>query len=275
VTPPGGSPDEGASVARSIGAAAGGPAPEGAAIEFRRVVRAYPGGPRILDGLDLDVRRGETLILIGPSGCGKTTALKLINRLAEADSGEVRVDGRDVKAWDPFVLRRRIGYVIQETGLFPHMDIARNVEVVPRLLGWDEKRRGERTDEMLRLVGLDPAAHRHKLPHELSGGQRQRAGVARALAADPPVVLMDEPFGALDPITRARLQEDFGSLARSLAKTIVFVTHDIVEAFRLGTRIALMRSGRVHQIGRPADFQERPADDFVRDFVASGSHAAR
>lgn len=242
-------------------------------IEFRGVTRTYPGGPRILDGMDLAVLRAETLILIGPSGCGKTTALKLINRLAEADSGEVTVEGRDVRKWDPFVLRRRIGYVIQETGLFPHFDVAGNVEVVPRLLGWDARRRAERTDELLRLVGLDPARHRHKMPHELSGGQRQRVGVARALAADPPIVLMDEPFGALDPITRARIQEDFGALTRSLGKTIVFVTHDIVEAFRLGTRIALMKSGRVHQIGTASDFTERPADGFVREFVSSGAHA--
>jgi len=243
------------------------------AVEFRDVVRTYPGGPRILDGLNLAIVRGETLVLIGPSGCGKTTALKLINRLAEADSGGVTVDGRDVMAWDPYDLRRHVGYVIQETGLFPHFDIARNVEVVPRLLGWDEKRRSARADEMLKLVGLDPAQVRRRMPHELSGGQRQRVGVARSLAADPPIVLMDEPFGALDPITRVKLQDDFSALARALRKTIVFVTHDITEAFRLATRIALMKNGRVHQLGRAADFKDRPADDFVRDFVASGSHA--
>ncbi len=246
---------------------------DGAAVEFRGVTKSYAGGPRVLDGFDLTIRRGETTILIGPSGCGKTSALKLINRLHEADAGSVTVAGRDVRAWDPFQLRRGIGYVIQESGLFPHVDVARNVETVPRLLGWDVRRRAERTDELLRLVGLDPALHLHKLPHELSGGQRQRVGVARALAADPPIVLMDEPFSALDPITRARLQEDFGALARKLGKTIILVTHDILEAFRLGTRIALMKSGRVHQMGTAADLRERPADDFVREFVASGAHA--
>jgi osmoprotectant transport system ATP-binding protein len=245
----------------------------GDVVVFREVVRSYPGGPRVLDGLSLAVRRGETLILIGPSGCGKTTALKLINRLGETDAGSVTVDDRDVREWDPFTLRRRIGYVIQETGLFPHMDVARNVEVVPSLLGWDARRRSSRTDEMLRLVGLDPAEVRLKMPHELSGGQRQRVGVARALAADPPIVLMDEPFGALDPITRTRLQSDFAALARSLAKTIVFVTHDIVEAFRIGTRIALLDRGRIRQVGDAADFRERPADAFVREFVQSGTHA--
>jgi len=243
------------------------------AIVFSNVVRRHDGGPRVLDGFSLTVRRGETMILIGPSGCGKTTALKLVNRLGAADSGTVAVEGRDVSAWDPFVLRRRIGYVIQETGLFPHLDVGRNVEVVPRLLGWDAPRRAARADEMLRLVGLDPAEVRRKMPHQLSGGQRQRVGVARALAGDPPIVLMDEPFGALDPITRANLQADFGSLARSLGKTIVFVTHDIVEAFRLGTRIALLKGGRVHQLGAASDFRELPVDDFVREFVASGSHA--
>jgi osmoprotectant transport system ATP-binding protein len=246
-----------------------------AAIELRGVVRSYPGGPKVLDGLDLTVRSGETLILIGPSGCGKTTALKLVNRLATADSGSVVVEERRVEDWDPFVLRRRIGYVIQETGLFPHFDVARNVEVVPMLLGWDESRRSARTTEMLELVGLDPSEVRGKMPHELSGGQRQRVGVARALAADPPIVLMDEPFGALDPVTRMKLQEDFTALARRLTKTIVFVTHDIAEAFRIGTRIALMKAGRVHQIGTAADLRNEPRDAFVRDFVASGSHAVR
>jgi osmoprotectant transport system ATP-binding protein len=241
-------------------------------IAFRGVVRTYEGGPPVLDGFDLSILAGETMILIGPSGCGKTTALKLINRLSDADEGTIRVEGRDVKEWDPYVLRRRIGYVIQETGLFPHFDVSRNVEVVPRLLGWETGRIARRVDEMLGLVGLDPGEHRHKMPHELSGGQRQRVGVARALAADPPILLMDEPFGALDPITRARLQEDFADLARRVHKTIVFVTHDITEAFRIGTRIALMEGGRAHQIGTPSEFRENPADDFVREFVASGAH---
>jgi osmoprotectant transport system ATP-binding protein len=248
--------------------------PPAPAITFDKVVRSYGGHPPVLDRFDLLIQRGETLVLIGPSGCGKTTALKLINRLVETDAGSVQVDGRDVRSWDPFELRRGIGYVIQETGLFPHFDVARNVELVPRLLGWEPARRSERADEMLLLVGLEPERFRHQFPHELSGGQRQRVGVARALAANPSVLLMDEPFGAVDPVTRSRLQKDFAALADTLGKTIVFVTHDIMEAFRLGTRIALMKGGRVHQLGTPADLKERPVDGFVREFVASGSHHA-
>jgi osmoprotectant transport system ATP-binding protein len=251
----------------------GGRAGSDFAVEMRGVTRAYPGGRAVLDGIDLAVRRAETMVLIGPSGSGKTTLLKLVNRLGEADRGEVLVEGRDVRSWDLYELRRRTGYVIQESGLFPHFDVAANVEVVPRLLGWDAARRARRADEMLRLVGLDPPAFRHKMPAEISGGERQRVGVARALAADPPLLLMDEPFGALDPITRSKLQEDFAALARALGKTILFVTHDIVEAFRLGSRIALMKEGRLRQVGTRADLVERPADAFVREFVASGSHA--
>jgi osmoprotectant transport system ATP-binding protein len=232
------------------------------------VGRIY-AGRAVLDGFSLQVRRGETLVLLGASGCGKTTALKMINRLVEATSGRVTVDGKDVRQWDPIRLRRRTGYVIQEGGLFPHLDVERNIELVPKLEGWDRPRRERRVTELLAMVGLDPDAYRRRKPHELSGGEKQRVGVARALAADPPVLLMDEPFGALDPITRARLQREFCELARHIGRTIIFVTHDILEAYRLATRIAVMKDGRVRQVGTPDEIRHAPADDFVKEFVTS------
>ena len=238
------------------------------AIEFDSVSKIYDGRV-VLDRLTLSVRTGETLVLLGTSGCGKTTALRMINRLTEPTSGTVMVAGRRVTTWDPISLRRRTGYVIQDAGLFPHFTVERNIALVPRLLGWDMGRQAARVTELLEMVGLNPAHYRTMLPHQLSGGERQRVGVARALAADPPVLLMDEPFGALDPITRARLQREFGELARHLARTIVFVTHDIVEAYRLGTRIAVLADGRVRQIGTPGEIRDNPVDDFVREFVTS------
>ncbi|HET6373742.1 MAG TPA: ATP-binding cassette domain-containing protein [Candidatus Polarisedimenticolia bacterium] len=238
------------------------------AISFHDVRKSYEGRS-VLDGVTFEIQRGETLVLLGSSGCGKTTALKMVNRLVEPTSGTVRVDGRDVKDWDPIRLRRGTGYVIQEAGLLPHLDVERNVEMVPRLEGWDAGRRARRVAELLELVGLDPGLYRHKQPRQLSGGERQRVGVARALAADPPVLLMDEPFGALDPITRARLQHEFMQLARRLAKTILFVTHDLLEAFRLATRVAVMKDGRIRQIGTAEEIRSYPADDFVREFIAS------
>jgi len=215
------------------------------------------------------VPAGEVCVLIGPSGCGKTTTMRVINRMIEPDRGTVHVAGRDVMSVDPVELRRSIGYVIQQIGLFPHWSIAQNVGTVPRLLGWDEARIAQRTDELLALVGMEPSQYRDRYPRELSGGQRQRVGVARALAADPPVMLMDEPFGAIDPITRARLQDEFLNILRSLRKTVVFVTHDIDEALKMGDRIAIMRDGALVQYDTPEAILARPADGFVESFVGS------
>ena len=211
-------------------------------IRLEQVSKSF-GATVAVDALDLDVPAGEICVLVGPSGCGKTTTLRMINRLIEPTSGRIFLDGEDVTHVDPVGLRRRIGYVIQQVGLFPHQTVAENVATVPRLLGWDRPRIGTRVDELLELVGLDPRAFGSRYPSELSGGQRQRVGVARALGADPPVLLMDEPFGAIDPITRDRLQGEFLRLQQELHKTVVFVTHDIVEAVRLGDRIALLATG--------------------------------
>ena len=236
------------------------------AIAFRGVT--YRAQGRVLLGpLDLEVRRGETLVLLGRSGSGKTTALKLINRLLEESEGAVLVDGRPTREWDAITLRRHIGYVIQETGLFPHYTVEKNVGLVPRLLGKPEPEIRERVDAMLRLVDLDPQEFCRRYPHQLSGGQRQRVGVARALAADPPILLMDEPFGALDPVTRAELQHEFRELAARLEKAIVFVTHDLREALFLGTRIGLFADGRLVGSYEPDEFlhsQDPEAQAFVR-----------
>jgi osmoprotectant transport system ATP-binding protein len=240
-------------------------------IQYEEATKRYGPGPPALDCLTLDVPDGETCVLVGPSGGGKTTALKMVNRLVEPTSGRVLIDGRDVAAGDPVALRRGIGYVIQQVGLFPHLDVAANVATVPRLLGWDRRRIDARVDELLDLVGLDTATYRHRRPDELSGGQRQRVGVARALAADPPVLLMDEPFGAVDPVTRSRLQDEFLRLQRQLRRTVVLVTHDIDEALRLGDRLAVLATGgRLEQYGTPAEVLARPATPFVADFVGAG-----
>jgi osmoprotectant transport system ATP-binding protein len=225
-----------------------------AASEFEEASYQLANGKALLRSLNLSVAGGETLVLLGRSGAGKTTALKLINRLLEPSGGVVRVEGRETIEWDAIALRRRIGYVIQEAGLFPHYTVAENVAVVPRLEKWPEDRQRRRVRELLALVGLDPNEFSKRYPHELSGGQRQRVGVARALAADPPILLMDEPFGALDPLTRGEVRREFQELQARLGKTIVIVTHDISEALLLGTRIGLMEAGELRGVYSPREF---------------------
>jgi osmoprotectant transport system ATP-binding protein len=239
-------------------------------IRLESVHKQYPNGTVAVREISIEFFDGELAVLVGPSGCGKTTILRMINRLIEPSGGHIYFDGEDVTRGDPVELRRRIGYVIQQVGLFPHQSIAHNVGTVPRLLGWDKGRVDARVDELLELVGLEPALYRDRYPGQLSGGQQQRVGVARALAADPPVLLMDEPFGAIDPVTRTRLQEEFLRLQQELRKTIVFVTHDIDEAVKLGDRIALLNVGGVlEQYDTPAQILGAPATEFVASFVGS------
>jgi len=239
-------------------------------IEITNLTKRFPGALHpAVDRLTLTVPEGAVCVLIGPSGCGKTTTMRIINRMIEPDSGTVTVNGRNIMDADPVTLRRHIGYVIQQIGLFPHWSIADNVATVPKLLGWDEKKIAARVDELLALVGMDPGTYRGRFPRELSGGQKQRIGVARALAADPPVMLMDEPFGAIDPITRARLQDEFLRILHALKKTIVFVTHDIDEAIRMGDRIAIMKDGALVQYDTPEAILAAPADAFVEAFVGA------
>jgi len=246
-------------------------------IRLEQISKRFPGQAKpAVEALDLDIRAGEIVILVGPSGCGKTTTMRLINRLIEPSSGRIILEGEDVTKVNPDKLRRRIGYVIQQVGLFPHQTISDNIATVPRLLGWDEKRIRLRVDELLELVGLDPSTYRGRYPKHLSGGQRQRAGVARALSADPPVMLMDEPFGAIDPITRDRLQNEFLRLQETIRKTIIFVTHDIDEAIKMGDRIAILREGsQIAQYDTPERILSAPADDFVADFIGSGASLKR
>ncbi|MEV5652463.1 betaine/proline/choline family ABC transporter ATP-binding protein [Nocardia sp. NPDC052254] len=242
-----------------------------AEIVLDSVTKHYPGQPDpAVDRISLTVPAGEIVVFVGPSGCGKTTTMRMINRLIEPTSGTITIAGRDVTAVNPDELRRNIGYSIQQSGLFPHMTVARNIATVPGLLGWDRKRIGARIEEMLELVGLDPATFRGRYPRQLSGGQQQRVGVARALAADPPVLLMDEPFGAVDPITRALLQDELLRLQTELHKTIVFVTHDFNEAVKLGDRIAVLGNrSRILQYDTPAAILADPADETVAGFVGS------
>ena len=244
-----------------------------ATLELRGVTKRYGRGATAttaVDDLSFTVPAGMICALVGPSGSGKTTTLRMINRLIEPTSGEIVLDGQDVMHDDPVELRRRIGYVIQQVGLLPHLTVGENVAVVPRLLRWERERIAARVDELLALVGLDPARHRQRYPVELSGGERQRVGVARALAADPPLLLMDEPFGAVDPIRRERLQNELLRLQQRLAKTIVFVTHDIDEAIKMGDLIAVLRQGgRLAQFGPPAEVLANPASDFVARFVGA------
>ena len=246
-------------------------------IEFDHVGFRLPDGRPLLSDLTLKVRTGETLVLLGRSGSGKTTTMKLINRLLDPSAGEVRVQNKSTLAWDPIQLRRRIGYVIQEIGLFPHLSVADNIGLVPRLEAWPENRIGERVRELLGLVGLEPDRFAKRFPKELSGGQRQRVGVARALAADPPIILLDEPFGALDPITRRDLQQEFRGIQQRLKKTMVFVTHDVREALLLANRIALLKDGKLILLGGRNDLlhsndpEARAFADCALDGQASGS----
>jgi osmoprotectant transport system ATP-binding protein len=248
----------------------------GVDLEFRNVTKRYGTAesgtadpvPGAVNDLSLSVPAGKVCVLVGPSGCGKTTSLKMVNRLIEPTSGEILIGGRNVTDEDPIQLRRGIGYVIQQVGLMPHMTVGDNVAIVPRLLGWDRTRQSERVEELLALVGLEPATYRDRYPAQLSGGERQRVGVARALAADPPLMLMDEPFGAVDPIVRERLQNEFLRLQEQLAKTILFVTHDIDEAIKMGDLVAvLQQGGRLAQFGPPAEILANPASSFVARFV--------
>jgi osmoprotectant transport system ATP-binding protein len=236
-------------------------------IRLEGVTKQYPGGQFAVRELSIEFPSGELTMLVGPSGCGKTTTLKMINRLIEPTTGRIFHDEQDVTHMDPVQLRLRMGYVIQNVGLFPHLSIADNVATVPRLLGWEKARIRKRVDDLLTLVGLDPTQYRRRYPHQLSGGQRQRVGVARALGADPPVLLMDEPFGAIDRIARERLQNEFLRIQREVRKTVVFVTHDIDEAIKLGDRIAIMNAGRLEQYDTPVAILEKPASDLVVDLL--------
>ncbi|GHG81897.1 betaine/proline/choline family ABC transporter ATP-binding protein [Streptomyces griseocarneus] len=238
-------------------------------IRFEHVTKSYADGTTAVDDLSFEVAEGELVTLVGPSGCGKTTTMKMVNRLIEPTSGRILVDGEDISTVDPVQLRRRIGYVIQQVGLFPHKTVLDNTATVPHLLGWQRKRARARAAELLDLVGLDPSVYGDRYPDQLSGGQRQRVGVARALAADPPVLLMDEPFGAVDPVVRERLQNEFLRLQSQVRKTVLFVTHDIEEAVRLGDRIAVYGNGRIEQFDAPAAVLGAPATPYVADFVGA------
>ena len=237
-------------------------------IRLENVTKQFPGGSNAVLDLTFDVPTGKTCVLIGPSGCGKTTTLRMINRLIDPDRGRILIDGEDTHGVDPAQLRLKMGYVIQQTGLFPHMTVGENVGTVPRLWQWDKARIKARVEELLQLVGLDPGQYRDRYPHQLSGGQRQRVGFARALGADPPILLMDEPFGAVDRITRERLQHEFINIQRSLSKTVVFVTHDIDEAVMVGDRICLLEmQAKIAQYDTPETILTRPASEYVAEFL--------
>jgi osmoprotectant transport system ATP-binding protein len=246
-------------------------------IEFRQVSKTYPGSDNpVVKDLSFEVLEGEICVLVGPSGCGKTTTMRMVNRLIEISEGEILIDGEPNTAMSATRLRRKIGYAIQQIGLFPHRTIADNIGTVPHLLGWDKGRIRDRVDELLELVGLSPGEYHDRYPAELSGGQQQRVGVARALAADPPIMLMDEPFGAVDPITRERLQDEFLRIQEDIKKTIVFVTHDIDEAIKMGDRIAILKQqSKIAQYDTPEKILTDPADDFVADFIGGGASIKR
>lgn len=249
----------------------------GATIRLESLSKRYSGSSEpAVDSVNMEINAGELVVLVGPSGCGKSTTLKMINRLIEPTGGRIRIGGEDVTHMDPVKLRRKIGYAIQSSGLFPHMTVAQNIGLVPKMVGWSKGRVEERVEEMLDLVGLDPGEFHGRYPRQLSGGQQQRVGVARALAADPPVLLMDEPFGAVDPITRDHLQDELIRLQHELHKTIVFVTHDFDEAIKLGDRIAVLREqSHIAQFDTPEAILTNPADDFVSGFVGAGAALKR
>jgi osmoprotectant transport system ATP-binding protein len=257
-------------MSETAGPADGGRESAPAEIAFHNVVKRYPGRERAaVENLNLEVPPGDICVLIGPSGCGKTTALKMVNRLISISDGDITIDGRSVRQLELTQLRRGIGYVFQQIGLFPHMTVEQNIGAVPRLLGWSKDRIRARASELLELVGLDPEGDLKRYPGEFSGGQQQRIGVARAMAADPPIMLMDEPFGAIDPIARDRLQNDFLRLHRKVRKTVIFVTHDIDEAIKMGDRIAIMRDGHLVQMADADELLANPADEFVASFVGA------
>ncbi|MEC1405182.1 choline ABC transporter ATP-binding protein OpuBA [Bacillus halotolerans] len=235
-------------------------------LTLKNVSKTYKGGKKAVNSVNLEIEKGEFICFIGPSGCGKTTTMKMINRLIEPSAGQIFIDGENMMEQDPVELRRKIGYVIQQIGLFPHMTIQQNISLVPKLLKWPEQQRKERARELLKLVDMGPE-YLDRYPHELSGGQQQRIGVLRALAAEPPLILMDEPFGALDPITRDSLQEEFKKLQKTLHKTIVFVTHDMDEAIKLADRIVILKGGEIVQIGTPDGILRNPANEFVEEFI--------
>ncbi len=236
-------------------------------VVFEKVSKVYTNGTVAVNNLDLTIEKGELVVLIGPSGCGKTTTLKMVNRLIEPTSGKILVGGKDIHKENPVQLRRRIGYVIQQIGLFPHMTIAQNIGLVPKLLGMNPQKINQKVDQLLEMVALDPKLYRDRYPKQLSGGEQQRVGVLRALAADPDVILMDEPFGALDPISREQLQDELKKLQASVQKTIIFVTHDMDEALKLADRIVLMKNGNIVQVGEPEELIRNPVNDFVREFI--------
>src|SRR6266513_1706100 len=244
-----------------------------AKIAFHEITKVFPGTSKpAVDAVTFDVPEGKTCMLVGTSGSGKTTLLRMVNRLIEPTAGEIIIDGKNVLEENPIELRRRIGYVIQQVGLFPHMNIAENIRVTAEIAGgWSKQRLNSRVDELLDLVGLPPAEYRKRFPRQLSGGQQQRVGLARALATDPGILLMDEPFGALDAITRARMQDELLRIQRNVRKTILFVTHDVEEAFKLGDTIAVMHDGKLMQLGTPVELLANPADDYVRRLVGSDS----
>ena len=239
-------------------------------INFEQIAKSYQAGVNAVSEFTLSIAEGELLAIIGPSGCGKTSVLKMLNRLVEPTSGRILLNGEDIRTLDPIALRRNMGYVIQQVGLFPHMNILENITVVPDILGWPLEKQRTRAYELLELIDMNPSEFARRYPYQLSGGQQQRIGVLRALAADPAVILMDEPFGAVDPLTRTKLQQELKTLQTRLHKTILLVTHDIDEAFRLADRVLLMQGGRIVQLGRAAELLDHPATPFVREYV--GAH---